>query len=323
LLIFCALNKKNQVKMPLLFNKAPTDLDLSPPMLQQPDYCGRFAPSPTGPLHLGSLVTALASYWHARQQHGGRWLIRIDDIDPLREVKGAAAGQIECLKRFELHPDGPICYQSQRHERYLEILNSLKAQHQVFECRCSRSELASSNGIHRKCVAQPTQSHISWRLKVKNVPVFFDDLFQGYFEQNLYQEVGDVVLKRADGFWAYHLATAVDDADQGITHIIRGADLLDSTPRQIYLQQLFNAKTAVYGHIPLVLDPSGHKLSKSELSVPVDFADALHVMQLAWKHLGQAPDVMKEMNTVSRFHQHAAVHFQPQHVPRMREVSAQ
>jgi glutamyl-Q tRNA(Asp) synthetase len=272
-------------------------------------YIGRFAPSPTGPLHVGSLVAALASWWHAKQQHG-KWLIRIEDIDPPREIAGAAKHQIACLAAFGMHSDDDILYQSQRSERYEEVLQLLWDADTVFECRCSRSELAKYGGIHRNCVVHPTQSTAAMRLSLPEITLFFDDLIQGQFQQQLKKQVGDVVLKRADGFWAYQLAVVVDDADQGITHIVRGADLLDSTPRQIYLQQLLSYPTPYYAHVPLVLDSRGNKLSKSELSVPVNASSPIPAMQFAWEHLGQAPEVMRRINKVSQFHLHAIEHFQ-------------
>jgi glutamyl-Q tRNA(Asp) synthetase len=285
-------------------------------------YCGRFAPSPTGPLHMGSLVTALASWWHARQ-HRGRWLLRIEDIDPPREVAGAAISQIECLKRFELVSDEAIWHQSQRSERYQEALTRLQENGHIFECYCSRGELAEWNGIHRKCVIQRTQSRFSLRLKMPEVEISFVDEIQGEYRQNLGQRVGDVVLKRADGLWAYHLAAVVDDADQGVTHIVRGADLLDSTPRQMYLQQCICLPSLKYAHLPLVLDAAGGKLSKSELSVPIDAEDRLSILKFAWKHLGQNPEIMSGVNTVLRFHRLALEHFAWRKVPRVQELSMQ
>jgi glutamyl-Q tRNA(Asp) synthetase len=272
-------------------------------------YIGRFAPSPTGRLHIGSMVAALGSWWHAKQQHG-KWLIRIEDIDPPREIADAANEQIACLAAFGMQSDDVIMYQNQRSERYQQVLQLLRDAGMVFECRCSRSELAKHGGIHRNCVAHPTQSTAAIRLSMPEIKIFFDDLIQGPFQQQLKKQVGDVVLKRADGFWAYQLAVVVDDADQGITHVVRGADLLDSTPRQIYLQQQLGYATPHYAHLPLVLDSGGNKLSKSELSVPVNASSPIPAMQFAWQHLGQAPEVMRGINKVSEFHLHAIEHFQ-------------
>jgi glutamyl-Q tRNA(Asp) synthetase len=272
-------------------------------------YIGRFAPSPTGPLHIGSLVAALASWWHAKQQQG-RWLIRIEDIDPPREIAGAAKQQIACLTAFGMRSDGDIMHQSQRGEHYQHVLQELLGAGVVFECRCSRTELANYGGIHRNCVIQPTQSPAAMRLRVPEIKIFFDDLVYGQFQQDLKKQVGDVVLKRANGFWAYQLAVVVDDAAQGITHIVRGADLLDSTPRQLYLQQQLGYPNPHYAHLPLVLDSNGNKLSKSELSVPVDPSSPIIAMQFVWRHLGQDPEIMRGIQDVSQFHLHAIEHFQ-------------
>jgi glutamyl-Q tRNA(Asp) synthetase len=281
-----------------------------------PPYIGRFAPSPTGPLHIGSLVAALASWWHARQ-HRGRWLIRIEDIDPPREIAGAAKQQIACLASFGMSSDDVIVYQSQRSERYQQVLQMLMNADMVFECRCSRSELAKYGGIHRSCTTQSAQSTAAIRLRARETTIFFDDLIQGRYEQQLKKQVGDVVLKRADGFWAYQLAVVVDDADQGITHIVRGADLLDSTPRQIYLQEQLGYQNPAYAHLPLVLDSNGNKLSKSELSVPVDVHNPITAMQFAWQHLGQNPEIIRGIKDVSQFHLHAIEHFKLSEIPRV------
>jgi glutamyl-Q tRNA(Asp) synthetase len=280
-----------------------------------PQYIGRFAPSPTGPLHMGSLVTALASWWIAKQQHG-KWLIRIEDIDPPREVSGAAEAQIECLKMFGMQSDEPILYQSQRYSRYTEILDQLLESGHAFECRCSRHDLAQFNGIHRNCVSQPTQSSGSIRLKIPEMNIHINDDIQGEFQQALGYDVGDIVLKRTDGFWAYQLAVVADDADQRITHVVRGADLLDSTPRQIYLQRLLALPSLKYTHLPLVLDSQGNKLSKSELSVAIDPDDPMPPLQFAWRHLGQDIKIVNGITNIDRFHDCAIAHFQVAQVPR-------
>lgn len=248
---------------------------------------GRFAPSPTGPLHFGSLVAALGS-WFFTRAGGGAWLLRIEDLDPPREVPGAARQQIGTLAAFGLLPDEPVLWQSHRHARYEAVLDRLLASGDAFECHCSRAELAAAGGIHRRCIGRPRPGRpAAVRLRVPDRVLGFDDAVQGHYEQDLGRDVGDVVLRRADGFWAYQLAVVVDDADQGVTQVVRGADLLDSTPRQIWLQQRLGLPTPRYAHLPLVVDAQGRKLAKSLAALPVDPRDPLPALRAAWNFLGQ------------------------------------
>ncbi|NII10265.1 tRNA glutamyl-Q(34) synthetase GluQRS [Oleiagrimonas sp. C23AA] len=229
-------------------------------------YRGRFAPSPTGHLHAGSLLAALASYLDARHA-GGAWLLRVEDIDPPREAPGSAAAILQALGALGLHADAPVLYQSQRHAAYQAALDTLIAKDLAFPCWCSRSDLAPHGGIHRDghCVRQRDGSRQpAWRLRVPDVTVEFVDRLQGPQREDLRQTVGDFVLKRADGFWAYQLACVVDDAAQGITDVVRGRDLLDSTARQIFLQRCLALPTPRYLHLPLLTDTTGRKLSKSQ-----------------------------------------------------------
>ncbi len=254
-----------------------------------PAYRGRFAPSPTGPLHAGSLLAALGSWLLARQA-GGEWLLRIEDVDPPREIAGAADGQIATLATFGLHHDGPIEYQSRRHALYQAELDRLLGAGHAFECHCSRSDLAASGGIHRHCIAGRRRPDPAIRLRVDDgCEVAFDDLVHGRVAQRVDIDAGDFVLRRADGLWAYQLAVVVDDAAQGITDVVRGADLLDSTPRQILLQRALVLQTPRHAHLPLLLGDDGRKLSKSCAARPVDPADPLPAMRAAWATLGQAP----------------------------------
>ena len=253
-----------------------------------PRHRGRFAPSPTGPLHFGSLVAALGSWLFARAA-GGDWLVRIEDLDPPREVPGAAAGQLATLAAFGLLPDEAPVFQSTRGGLYSEALQRLLGSGDAFECHCSRSDLAAVQGIHRACVPGRRRRTPAIRLRVPEGRSGFDDRIQGRFEQDLGREVGDVVLRRADGFWAYQLAVVVDDAAQGITGVVRGADLLDSTPRQILLQQRLGLPTPDYAHLPLVRDEQGRKLGKSLAALPVDARDPLPALRAAWAFLGQDP----------------------------------
>lgn len=252
-------------------------------------YIGRFAPSPTGPLHWGSVLAAFGSWLHARH-HGGVWRVRIEDLDPPRERPGAVEAQLGTLRRLGLHPDGEVVFQSRRHALYRDALDRLLAQGLAFACRCSRADLSADEGIHRGCVPVPEGARRtrSFRLRVPEGRVGFVDPVHGRLDQDLRREVGDVVLRRADGFWAYQLAVVVDDAAQGVTHVVRGADLLDSTPRQIALQRALGLPTPDYLHLPLWRDAEGRKLSKSEGADCVDAWPTATVLRRCWRALGQA-----------------------------------
>ena len=274
---------------------------------------GRFAPSPTGPLHAGSLLAALGSWLLARQA-GGQWLLRIEDIDPPREQAGAAEDQLRTLARFGLAHDGPISYQSQRSALYQEALDRLLATGAAFECHCSRTDLLASGGIHRHCVKIAHRANPAIRLRVPDgCLITFDDAICGHIEQRVDTEVGDFVLRRADGLWAYQLAVVVDDAAQGITEIVRGADLLDSTPRQILLQQLLGLPTPRHAHLPLLLDAEGRKLSKSSSALPVDARAPLTTFARLWACLGQQP--LYAITSVEEFLQAAVRSFALERVP--------
>ncbi len=231
------------------------------------DYRGRFAPSPSGPLHLGSLLTALASFLDARA-HGGQWLLRIDDLDPYRTQPDATTRILHSLEQLGLHWDGPIVLQSQQLERYRVGLESLQSQGLIYACTCSRRQLAADDatGIYPgNCRDQHHRfqdGQQALRLRTDDRSILFDDQVQGRQQQILSQAVGDFVLYRRDGAFAYHLATVLDDAEQRVTHIVRGCDLLDSTPRQIYLQSLLTLPLPVYAHTPILVDAHGQKLSK-------------------------------------------------------------
>ena len=257
-----------------------------------PAYRGRFAPSPTGDLLAGSLLAAFGS-WLQAPRAGGAWLVRVEDLDPPREVPGAARRQLEALAAFGLHPDGAVLYQSSRGAHYQAALDRLLAEGRAFECHCSRSDLVAAGGVHRRCVAAARRPDPAVRLRVHDhACVEFEDAFQGRVTQDVAAVAGDFVLRRADGPWAYQLAVVVDDAAQGITDVVRGADLLDSTPRQVLLQRALGLDTPRYGHLPLVLDDDGRKLSKSSAAHPVDPADPLPALRAAWSMLGQAPGAL-------------------------------
>ena len=279
-------------------------------------YRGRFAPSPTGPLHLGSLVAALGSWLMARHA-GGEWWVRIEDLDPPREIPGAADDQLRTLSAFGLHSDGPVVRQSDRHARYRDAIDRLLADGHAFQCACSRTDLAAVGGIHRACRPGAARAQTAVRLRVADgARVAFDDLLCGHIEQDAAHEVGDVVLRRADGFWAYQLAVVVDDAAQGITDIVRGADLLDSTPRQILLQRALGLPTPCYAHLPLLVDEDGRKLSKSLAAAPVDADDPLPALRIAWRALGQASNVLDGIHNVARALAMAQREFAPDLIPR-------
>ena len=258
-------------------------------------YIGRFAPSPTGPLHAGSLVASLASYLDARA-HDGRWLIRIEDLDEARTVADTAEQIIDTLAAFGMRSDGEIVWQSQRKVLYQQAFERL-ASH-VYPCSCSRKEIADSRtGLAADgaaiylgtCRAGLTHSRTAraWRLQVPdNQHIEFTDRIQGRISEHLATEVGDFVLKRGDGFWAYQLAVVVDDALQGVTDVVRGADLLGSTARQIYLQQLLGFPTPRYMHVPVVLNSAGEKLSKQTGAQAIDMTQPLEELMHAAKKLG-------------------------------------
>jgi glutamyl-Q tRNA(Asp) synthetase len=283
--------------------------------MTRPGYRGRFAPSPSGPLHAGSLLAALGSWLLARQA-GGEWLVRIEDIDPPREVPGAALAQLDTLAAFGLHPDGPVEYQSRRAPLYQAALDRLLADGAAFECHCSRSELAAAGGIHRRCVARRRRPDPAIRLRVPDgCSVAFDDAIHGRVAQRVDLEVGDFVLRRSDGLWAYQLAVVVDDADQGITDVVRGADLLDSTPRQILLQHALGLPTPRHAHLPLLLGADGRKLSKSEAALPVRVDQPLTTLRQLWDCLGQAPLPGAGTQPVAAFLHMAAGAFRLDRVP--------
>lgn len=290
-------------------------------MNPDPLYRGRFAPSPTGPLHLGSLVAALGSWLHARRA-GGQWLVRIEDLDPPREVPGAARGQHLALERFGLVPDAVPWVQSTRGAAYAAAMDNLLAAGHAFECHCSRSDLAAAGGIHRRCVGRPRPGRSpAVRLRVPDARLGFQDRIQGEFSQDLGREVGDFVIRRADGFWAYQLAVVVDDAAQAISDVVRGADLLDSTPRQIHLQRCLGLPTPGYAHLPLVLDEQGRKLGKSLAALPVDAHEPMPALHAAWCFLGQDPRCMPTSGHAAQALAAALPHFDPGRIPRTNQLA--
>lgn len=270
------------------------------PAVHNPIPCiGRFAPSPSGPLHMGSLVAALASFLDVRAR-GGQWLLRMEDIDPPREQAGATDAILRCLEAHHLHWDGEVLYQSTRHDAYRAALQQLEQQQLAYRCTCSRQELheAIYNG-HCRALHRDASTVSAIRIDVEKSlralhldPVIaFNDLLQGTQQQNLFTDVGDFVIHRKDGLFAYQLAVVVDDIFQNITHVIRGADLLDSTARQILLFNLLGTTTPVFGHIPLVLNEQGQKLSKQNLAPALDDQQVSDNLYRALCLLKQSPPI--------------------------------
>jgi len=273
-------------------------------------YVGRFAPSPTGPLHAGSLVAALASWLDARA-HGGQWLVRIEDVDTPRCIAGADQLILQQLATCGLMPDAPVMWQSQRSDAYQAALDTLIAKGWAYPCGCSRKEIEDAQALmghtrerHTAAVYPGTcrdglngKAARAWRLNVQRVidelqlatPLTWHDRLLGNQQQDVAQEVGDFVLRRADGLWAYQLAVVVDDATQGITHIVRGEDLTDNTARQIVLQSALGFPTPIYMHTPLVLGENGEKLSKQNGAEALDLSNPLQALNRAAQALKLNP----------------------------------
>jgi glutamyl-Q tRNA(Asp) synthetase len=249
---------------------------------------GRFAPSPTGDLHHGSLIAAVGSWLRARHR-GGRWLVRMDDIDPPREVDGASTSILHTLESLGLVADEAPVFQSQRGDAYRAAFDELRARGQLFACWCSRSDLAAHAGLHRDgvCVTAPQDDRPpAWRLRVPDIDIAFDDVIAGPQRERLRETAGDFVILRADGLWSYQLACVVDDAAQSVDEVVRGRDLLDSTARQIHLQRQLGLPQPAYMHLPLLVDAEGRKLSKSTGASPVDPAAPLVALRAALARLG-------------------------------------
>ena len=278
-------------------------------------HSGRFAPSPTGDLHFGSLVSAVASFLQAKHVHG-EWLIRMEDIDPPREVPGSATRILHDLSRLGLNSDRPVLYQSTRTSAYQSALNTLLSERKAFWCGCSRNELPPSGiypGTCRNGLA-PGKYPRAVRLRVEGSTIRFSDLIQGAIEENLEDSVGDFIIHRADGLPAYQLAVVVDDAFQGITEVVRGSDLLESTARQIHLQHALGLPTPAYAHHPLALGDDGKKLGKRFGSDPVGRLPAAEVVSAALQFLGQNPPGGMELKKLWSW---ACEHWQAESIPRV------
>ncbi len=290
-------------------------------------YRGRFAPSPTGPLHLGSLLAAVASYADARAR-AGSWLLRIEDLDRPREVPGAAADIQSTLRAFGFVWDEPVVHQRDRTAAYQAALSRLEALGLAYPCACSRAEIAerASTGIEGPIYPGTCRDGLpdgrpprSLRLRTDSQCLRFRDRVQGDQEQAIGETVGDFVLRRADGIHAYQLAVVVDDAWQQVTHVVRGADLLLSTPRQILLQRILGLPQPSYAHIPVILDAQGRKLSKSLAAAPVDSREPLPALRLVWSALGQTPLV--GVTSPSEFWEQAIEQWRTERIPACRSLA--
>ncbi len=291
---------------------------------------GRFAPSPSGPLHFGSIVAAVGSCLSARHG-GGRWLLRIEDVDAPRTVAGAADGILRTLERLGFEWDGPVVRQSERTAAYRDAFERLRAGGSIFGCACTRREMADSalarDGTRRypgtcRDGLPPGRVARAWRLRVASGVVGFDDGVQGRVEEDVAADVGDFVLLRADGLFAYQLAVVVDDAAAGVTEVVRGADLLDSTARQIVLQRLLGYPTPAYAHLPVASNTAGEKLSKQTLARAVDGAEPARVLVDALDFLGQGPPAGLAAGGTTAVWTWARANWSMARVPRRRAVPA-
>jgi glutamyl-Q tRNA(Asp) synthetase len=294
------------------------------------NYRGRFAPSPTGPLHFGSLVAALGSFCEARSR-GGEWLVRMEDLDRPREAPGAADAILRALDQHGFEWSEPVMRQSGRNAAYHGALETLRTRGAVYVCACTRREIADSSvtpggepvypGTCRGGLP-PGRTGRATRVRVEREPIAFDDSVMGTLTQDLEREVGDFVLLRADGLIAYQLAVVVDDAEQGITGVVRGADLLGSTARQIHLHRLLGLPTPGYAHLPAAVNAKGEKLSKQTHAAPLDPACAAPALVRALEFLGQSPPPALARATVREVWQWAGANWDLSLVPRQRTKAA-
>lgn len=280
-------------------------------------YLGRFAPSPTGPLHFGSLITAIASFCEAKSHHG-QWLVRIEDTDIPRIQAGAEQAILTALEAFGFEWDQSILRQQDRLALYDTALEQLKNNHLIYACACSRKQLQGYTVYPNTC----RHKHLPFegnaiRLTVQDQAICFDDLLQGHCCENLSHSIGDFVLKRRDGIISYQLAVVVDDALQGVTHVVRGADLLDNTARQIWLGQCLNLPALHYCHIPLAMNDQGQKLSKQNLALPLDLEQAPQLIQAALNALHQP---MVDIDQPSVMLEQAAEQWDIARIPRQVEL---
>jgi len=286
------------------------------------NYVGRFAPSPTGALHFGSLLAALASFLDARANQGV-WLLRMEDLDPSREPAGAAQQILETLQTLALHWDGPVVYQSERLSEYHHTLKALTDQGHTYACDCSRQRVRANQGIYdnrcRNRLTPPTDD-FAIRLRLPDTNIQFEDSIQGVYRQNLCSQCGDVVLHRRDGLIAYQLAVVADDAWQGVTDIVRGFDLIDSTPRQIALQNILGYTTPRYAHIPVASNALGQKLSKQHFAKALEPSNSRAYLREALCFLGQDLSGSPPSETPQSLLQRAIERWDIQRVPKLANI---
>jgi glutamyl-Q tRNA(Asp) synthetase len=278
---------------------------------------GRFAPTPSGDLHLGSLYTAVASFLDARA-HGGRWLLRMEDLDRPRELEGSADGIVRTLQHFGFEWDGAVTRQYDRAEHYEDALRALQAQQHTFACTCSRAQLEDGLRYPGTCRERELEQDTPAAVRVRVEPgmVQFTDRIQGTYRQNVAEAVGDFILKRRDQIYAYVLAVTVDDAAQGVTHIVRGADLLDNTPRQIHLQRLLGLPEPSYAHVPVLTETDGGKLAKSRRSVRLSADSPLPQLCSVFSMLGLKPPTSLASATIADAWHWAIEQWTPAKVPK-------
>lgn len=292
-----------------------------------PKYRGRFAPSPTGDLHFGSLVAAMASFLQAKVNNGV-WLVRMEDLDPPREVKGAAGRILSTLDKLGMHWDEEVMFQSRRFRLYQDIIDELLNDRLAYFCQCTRKTLASNAPINALGAIYPgtcREKHLpanhrfAVRLRTDNTPIIFRDHIQGLQISHLEKDGGDFVLRRADGYFAYQLAVVADDAEQGITEIVRGADLLELTARQLYLQQLRRYTTPHYAHVPIATNAQHEKLSKQTGATPIDMRYPAFELVAAAQFLGQTPPPGLEHAGINTFWQWALGTWDLSKVPKRKQ----
>ncbi|OED45019.1 tRNA glutamyl-Q(34) synthetase GluQRS [Endozoicomonas sp. (ex Bugula neritina AB1)] len=262
-------------------------------------YVGRFAPSPTGPLHFGSLVAALASYLDARSCNG-HWLVRMEDIDPPREQHDAAKKILKALEAYGLQWDDKVLYQSQRNDAYHDAIEQLKRYKAIYPCTCSRKALQPHHGIYPGLCRTKTEQPVhpfAWRLNCHDKTIKFDDQIQGQQCFDM-KALGDFIVQRKEKLYAYQLAVCVDDAFQKVTHVVRGHDLIDSTPRQICLQSIMEISSPVYAHIPVIIQDNGDKLSKQNFAPELPLSEPRPLLLKALQALGQQPPLDLQNNSV-------------------------
>ncbi|MGL5040541.1 MAG: tRNA glutamyl-Q(34) synthetase GluQRS [Aeromonas sp.] len=296
----------------------PVNITSLPPMQT---YVGRFAPSPSGPLHFGSLIAALGSFLQARSQQG-RWLVRIEDIDPPREVAGAASLILTTLEAYGLVWDGEVLYQSQRHHRYEEIIDQLYQTGALYWCRCTRREIMAAGGFYNgHCRALGlTRAEGAARLHLMHPVYQFEDRLQGHIAVPRALAEEDFIIRRRDGLYAYNLAVVVDDMDSGITEIVRGADLLEPTVRQIALYQTLGAPVPRWVHLPLAVLADGHKLSKQNHAPALARDDVRPTLWQALQFLGQCPPAALVACSIEEIIEWAIVHWQLERVPSIEKI---